>query len=68
MGATDVCPFIPVSNVSMEECIDIAKKTGQKIGEKLNIPIYLYENAVTNNERKNLATVRAGEYEGLKDK
>ena len=68
MGATDVCPFIPVSNVSMEECIDIAKKTGQKIGEKLNIPIYLYENAATNNERKNLATIRAGEYEGLKDK
>ena len=68
MGATDVCPFIPVSNVSMEECIDIAKETGQKIGEELNIPIYLYENAATNNERKNLATVRAGEYEGLKDK
>ncbi len=68
MGATDVCPFIPVSNVSMEECIYIAKKTGQKIGEELNIPIYLYENAATNNERKNLATVRAGEYEGLKDK
>jgi len=68
MGATDVCPFIPVSNVSMKECIDIAKKTGQKIGEELNIPIYLYENAATNNERKNLATVRAGEYEGLKDK
>ncbi len=68
MGATDVCPFIPVSNVSMEECIDIAKKTGQKIGKELNIPIYLYENAATNKERKNLATVRAGEYEGLKDK
>ncbi len=68
MGATDVCPFIPVSNVSMEECIEIAKKTGEKIGKELKIPIYLYENAATNNERKNLATVRAGEYEGLKDK
>ena len=51
MGATDVCPFIPVSNVSMEECIDIAKKTGHKIGKELEIPIYLYENAATNKER-----------------
>jgi len=68
MGATDVCPFIPVSNVSMEDCIEIAKKTGQRIGNELKIPIYLYENAASNEERRNLATVRAGEYEGLREK
>ena len=68
MGATDVCPFIPVSNVSMDECIEIAKKTGQRIGTELNIPVYLYENAASNDERRNLATVRTGEYEGLKEK
>ena len=68
MGATDVCPFIPVSNISMDECVVIAKKTGEKVGKELNIPIYLYENAASNEERKNLSTVRAGEYEGLKKK
>lgn len=68
MGATDVCPFIPVANVSMDECIEIAKKTGQRIGTELNIPVYLYENAASNDERRNLATVRSGEYEGLKEK
>ena len=68
MGATDVCPFIPVSNISMDECVIIAKKTGEKVGKELNIPIYLYENAASNEERKNLSTVRSGEYEGLKKK
>ena len=68
MGATDVCPFIPVSNVTMEECIEIAKQTGEKIAKELDIPIYLYEEAATKVERKNLATVRSGEYEGLKNK
>ena len=68
MGATDVCPFIPVANVSMDDCIEIAKKTAQRIGEELNIPVYLYENAASNDERRNLATVRSGEYEGLKEK
>ena len=68
MGATDVCPFIPVSNISMDECVTIAKKTGEKVGKELNIPIYLYENAASNEERKNLSTVRSGEYEGLKKK
>ena len=68
MGATDVCPFIPVSNISMEECIEIARKTGKRIGNELGIPIYLYEKAAKNRERQNLATVRAGEYEGLKEK
>lgn len=68
MGATDVCPFIPVSNISMEECIEIARKTGKRIGKELEIPIYLYEKAAKNKERQNLATVRAGEYEGFKEK
>ncbi len=68
MGSTDVCPFIPVANVSMDECIEIAKKTGKRIGTELKIPVYLYENAASNEERRNLATVRSGEYEGLKEK
>ncbi|MEO2180623.1 MAG: glutamate formimidoyltransferase, partial [Candidatus Poseidoniia archaeon] len=68
MGATDVCPFIPVSNISMDECVAIAKKTGEKVGKELNISIYLYENAASNEERKNLSTVRSGEYEGLMKK
>ena len=68
MGATDVCPFIPVSNTSMEECINIAKITGKRIGEELGIPVYLYENAATNKERKNLANIRSGEYEGFEEK
>tara|TARA_B110000495_G_C23030535_1_gene613608 strand:+ start:908 stop:2728 length:1821 start_codon:yes stop_codon:yes gene_type:complete len=68
MGATDVCPFIPVSNVTMEECIEIARITGKRIGEELGIPVYLYEKAANNEERTNLATVRAGEYEGFKEK
>ena len=68
MGATDVCPFIPVSNITMEECIEIARITGKRIGEELGIPVYLYEKAANNKERNNLATVRAGEYEGFKEK
>lgn len=68
MGATDVCPFIPVSNTSMKECINVAKITGRRIGEELEIPVYLYENAATNEERKNLANIRSGEYEGFEEK
>ena len=68
MGATDVCPFIPVSNVTMEECVEIAKQTGERIAKELDIPIFLYEEAATRAERKNLANVRFGEYEGLKNK
>jgi len=68
MGATDVCPFIPVSNVTMEECVDIAKKLGEKVGNELSIPIFLYEAAATNEKRLNLANVRSGEYEGLSEK
>ena len=67
-GATDVCPFVPVSNTSMEECAEMARQVGQRIGEELGIPVYLYENAASKPERRNLAKVRAGEYEGLKKK
>ncbi|MBC7473165.1 MAG: glutamate formimidoyltransferase [Candidatus Sericytochromatia bacterium] len=68
MGATDVCPFIPVANISIEETIEYAKKLAERVAKELNIPIYLYESAATKPERKNLATVRSGEYEGLAKK
>lgn len=67
-GATDVCPFVPVSNASMEECAEIARQVGRRIGEELAIPVYLYEHAASSPERQNLAKVRAGEYEGLQKK
>src|SRR3982750_3612348 len=65
MGATDVCPFIPVSNVSWEEAIACARKLGQRVGHELGIPVYLYEKAATDPARSNLAVIRAGEYEGF---
>jgi glutamate formiminotransferase / formiminotetrahydrofolate cyclodeaminase len=68
MGATDVCPFIPVSNVSWEEAIDCAKQLGKRVGEELKIPIYLYERAAKNKSRANLSVIRAGEYEGFFEK
>lgn len=68
MGATDVVPFVPVSGVSMEDCADLARRVGSRIGEELDIPVYLYEHAASSPERRNLARIRAGEYEGLKDK
>jgi glutamate formiminotransferase/formiminotetrahydrofolate cyclodeaminase len=67
-GATDVCPFIPIANATMEDCIACAKKLGERVGKTLNIPVYLYEYAASAPHRKNLASVRAGEYEGIKDK
>ena len=66
IGATDVIPFVPVSGVSMEECVALARELGQELGNKLGIPVYFYEHAATRPERQNLAQVRAGEYEGLK--
>lgn len=66
VGATDVVPFIPVSGVSMEECVKLAQRLGEKVGRKLKIPVYLYEAAATRPDRANLAKVRKGEYEGLK--
>lgn len=68
MGATDVVPFIPVADVTMEECIEVAREVGKKIGEELNIPVYLYESAATKPERTNLADVRKGQYEGFFEK
>lgn len=66
IGATDVVPFIPVSGVSMEECVELARRLGERVGEELKIPVYLYEAAATRPDRVNLADVRKGEYEGLK--
>jgi glutamate formiminotransferase/formiminotetrahydrofolate cyclodeaminase len=68
MGATDVCPFVPVSGVSMEDCVELAKRLGERVGQELGIPVYLYENAATAEDRRNLASVRSGEYEGLPEK
>ncbi len=68
MGATDVCPFIPVKGVSMEDCVAISKEVGKRVGEELGIPVYLYENSASKDEWQNLAKVRKGEYEGLKDR
>jgi glutamate formiminotransferase / formiminotetrahydrofolate cyclodeaminase len=68
MGATDVCPFIPVSNVTWKEAIDCANKLGKRVGEELGIPVYLYEKAAKDKSRSNLAVIRAGEYEGFAEK
>ncbi|HEY5471311.1 MAG TPA: glutamate formimidoyltransferase [Bacteroidales bacterium] len=68
MGATDVCPFIPVSGITMEETVTYARKVAERIGNELKIPVYCYENAAFKEERRNLATCRSGEYEGLKKK
>lgn len=67
-GATDVVPFIPVSGATMQECVQLAHQFSRQVGEKLGIPVYLYEEAATRPERRNLATVRKGEYEGLAEK
>ncbi len=68
MGATDVCPFVPVSGITMEECVELARKLGQRVAEELNIPVYLYEYAATCEERRSLANIRQGEYEALPEK
>src|SRR5207247_11170114 len=64
MGATDVCTFITVSNVSWDEAVECARKLGKRVGEELKIPVYLYEKAAKDKSRSNLAVIRAGEYEG----
>jgi glutamate formiminotransferase len=68
IGATDVVPFVPVSGVTMEECVSLAKKLGKMVGDELKIPVFLYEEAASRPENRNLADVRKGEYEGLKIK
>jgi glutamate formiminotransferase/formiminotetrahydrofolate cyclodeaminase len=65
MGATDVCPLVPVSGCTLEDCARWATALGRRVGQELGIPVYLYEASATREERRNLATVRAGEYEGL---
>ena len=68
MGATDVCPFIPVANVSWDEAVACAHELAQRVGQQLKIPVYLYEKAARDRARANLAIIRAGEYEGLPEK
>lgn len=68
MGATDVCPLVPVSNITMTETVEFARDLAKRIGKELEIPVYCYENAAFKPERKNLANCRSGEYEGLPDK
>jgi glutamate formiminotransferase/formiminotetrahydrofolate cyclodeaminase len=68
MGATDVCPFIPISGISMEECVVLSKRVGQRVGDELGIPVYLYEYSASADHRRNLATIRSGEYEGIAKK
>jgi len=68
MGATDVCPFVPVSGITMEETVSVAHKVAERIGNELGIPVYCYENAASKPERRNLANCRSGEYEGLRKK
>lgn len=67
-GSTDVCPFVPVRGVSMDECVAIARAVGRRIGEELGFPVYLYEAAALRDDRRNLAAVRKGEYEALAEK
>jgi glutamate formiminotransferase / formiminotetrahydrofolate cyclodeaminase len=68
LGATDVCPFVPIAGITMDECAAIARRVGERVGRELEIPVYLYEAAASRPERKNLATIRKGEYEGLAEK
>jgi glutamate formiminotransferase / formiminotetrahydrofolate cyclodeaminase len=67
IGATDVVPFVPISDVSMVECVEIARRLGKRVGEELQIPVYLYEEAATRPERQNLENIRRGQYEALKE-
>jgi len=68
MGATDVCPFIPVKNVSMDDCIELSKRVAERVGSELDFPVYLYEHSAQKTEWKNLARIREGEYEALAKK
>ena len=68
MGATDVCPFVPLQGSTMQDCVRLAGQLGKRVGEELAIPIYLYEEAASKPQWRNLATIRAGEYEALESK
>ena len=67
MGAADVVPFVPVRGVEMEDCVKLAQGLGRRVGDELRIPVFLYEEAATRPERRNLANVRKGQFEGLRD-
>ena len=67
IGATDVFPFVPISGVTMDDCVEIARRVGKRVGEELNIPVYLYEEAALRSDRTRLEVIRRGEYETLKD-
>lgn len=67
MGATDVIPFVPISGVTMEDCVALARECGERLWSELQIPVYLYERAATRPERENLAAVRKGQFEGIRD-
>lgn len=66
LGATDVVPFVPISDISMAECVEMARRLGKRVGTELNIPVYLYEEAATRPERQNLENIRRGEFETIK--
>jgi len=68
MGSTDVCPFVPLEGASMEDCVDVAQRLGERVGTEIGIPVYLYGEAASRPERRSLADVRRGEYEGLADR
>ena len=68
MGVTDVIPFIPITNVTMEETVEFSKQVAKVLWEKYNLPIYLYERAASNKNRENLSIIRKGQYEGLRNK
>ncbi|WP_413474075.1 glutamate formimidoyltransferase [Streptococcus parauberis] len=68
MGATDVCPFVPIKEITTEECVDISKKVAERVNTELNIPIFLYEESASRPERQNLAKVRKGQFEGMPEK
>src|SRR5919199_3780980 len=67
MGAADVVPFVPLEGTTMEECVVLARQLGRRVGDELHIPVYLYERAATTPARENLADVRRGEFEGIRD-
>jgi glutamate formiminotransferase/formiminotetrahydrofolate cyclodeaminase len=68
IGALDVCPIVPVSDITMGECVEVARRLGRRLADELQIPIYFYERAATRDERRSLADIRTGEYEGLREK
>ena len=67
MGACDVCPFIPLSDVTIEDAVELANKLGNRVGDELQIPVFMYEDAAKTPKRRNLAKVRTGQYEGMID-